>query len=101
MSKSIAVFGSDDFVLGFRLAGIKRVSSGDLGVLESEVAGALDDRGVGIVVLEAKDADGFSATLKRRIASSVDPVVITLGGEGSGDLREKVKRAIGIDLFKD
>ena len=36
-----------------------------------------------------------------KVADSLDPVVVAMGeGAGEGDLREKVKRAIGIDLFK-
>ena len=30
---------------------------------------------------------------------SISPVVVPVGGE-EGDLREKVKRAIGVDLYK-
>jgi vacuolar-type H+-ATPase subunit F/Vma7 len=35
------------------------------------------------------------------MAASLDPVVVQLGGEGGGDLRDKVRRAIGIDLYKE
>ena len=102
MSKQIAVFGSPDFVLGFRLAGVKQsVPTPDADAFESQVSAALQDKSVGIVVVDAKDVDRASPSLKRRISASVDPVVVALGGEGGGDLREKIKRAIGIDLYKD
>jgi vacuolar-type H+-ATPase subunit F/Vma7 len=32
---------------------------------------------------------------------SIDPVIIQIGEAGEDDLREKVKRAIGIDLYKE
>lgn len=100
--KTLAVFGDEDFVLGFRLAGVKQsVATPDPEAFDREVNAALADRGIGIVVVDAKDVDRASPSLKRRISASVDPVVVALGGAGGGDLREKIKRAIGIDLYKD
>lgn len=102
MSKRLAVFGDEDFVLGFRLAGVKQsVPTPDAAAFEAALNDALADRSLGVVVVHTKDVDRASPSLKRRIGASVDPVVVALGGVGGGDLREKIKRAIGIDLYKD
>lgn len=101
-AKEIAVVGSEDFALGFQLAGIRKAyAETDPKDLERRIASLLDAKDVGILVVDARDVERISPTLKRRIGASLDPVVITMGGEGGGDLREKVKRAIGIDLYKE
>jgi vacuolar-type H+-ATPase subunit F/Vma7 len=38
--------------------------------------------------------------MRRRLDSLARPVVIAVGGEEEEDLRSKVKRAIGVDLFR-
>ncbi|MHB8604193.1 MAG: V-type ATP synthase subunit F [Thermoplasmatota archaeon] len=102
MTKELGVVGSDDFCIGFELAGVRKVWVANTpdafaASVEKLFASASD---VGIVILDAKDVEHLPATLKRRVTESVDPVVVQMGSEG-GDLREKIKRAIGIDLFKD
>lgn len=100
--KPIAVVGSEDFTLGFQLAGIRMAyAETDPKEVERRIAGFLDRRDVGILIVDAKDVEHLSSNLKRRLGASLDPVVITMGGAGGGDLREKVKRAIGIDLYKE
>ena len=60
------------------------------------------DKGTKITQEMAKDALARerAQTLKERIMGSVDPVVIPVGEE-EGDMRDKVRRAMGIDLYKD
>ena len=82
----IAVIGSDEFVLGFRLAGLRRVfvATPDIGVLAAD----------------GKDLDLLTPNVKTRVMDSIQPVVVPVG-RGETDLREKVKRAIGVDLYKE
>ena len=47
-----------------------------------------------------EDVDRLPASLKRRLGDSVKPVVIPVGKKGEEDIRERIKRAIGIDLYK-
>lgn len=101
MSRSIAALGSDEFVLGFRLAGLKRTE----GVLPDEFPGRLEqllaDKDVGILIVNAHDLAKAPPVIRRRATESIDPVVIQIGEASGDDLREKVKRAIGIDLYKE
>ena len=106
MSQEIAVVGSPDFTTGFRLAGVRRVE--DVPDAEKEarlddaVESVLDDDEVGIVVMYDEDVERLSRTVRQRVETSVEPVVVTLGGgTGSGNLREQIKRAIGIDLMDE
>jgi V/A-type H+-transporting ATPase subunit F len=106
MSQEIAVVGSPDFTTGFRLAGVRRfenVTDDEKDErLDDAVTSALDDDGVGIVVMHDEDVEQLSRTVRQRVETSVEPVVVTLGGgTGSGNLREQIKRAIGIDLMDE
>ncbi len=96
----IAVVGSEDFVLGFRLAGIRKAIGASPGELEKVVDELLGDEDVAILVLRSDELAGLPAGLRRRLEVVPQPVVIAVGGAEEEDLRTKVKRAIGIDLFQ-
>ena len=106
MSEEIAVVGSPDFTTGFRLAGVRRFENvpddEKAERLDDAVTSVLEDSGVGIVVMHDEDVEKLSRTVRQRVETSVEPVVVTLGGgTGSGNLREQIKRAIGIDLMDE
>jgi len=95
----IAVVGGPDFIVGFRLAGIRRVYETTSEDFEKKVQEMLDSRDVGIMVVNMKDVYGLSAAIRKRMIDSTTPVVIPVGTE-PGDMRDKVRRAIGVDLYK-
>lgn len=101
MTKHIAVLGSEEFVLGFRLAGVKRTIAVPPEEFPQTLEQALGDRENGIVIVNAHDLAKVLPSLRRKAQDSIDPVVIQIGDAGGDDLREKVKRAIGIDLYKE
>ncbi|MDR3075248.1 MAG: V-type ATP synthase subunit F [Candidatus Methanoplasma sp.] len=95
----IAVVGSEEFVLGFRLAGLKRVFVADENNYQSVIGGAMSDTNIGILAVDAEDLKYLPQNIRAKILDSIQPVVVPVGGDES-DLREKVKRAIGVDLYK-
>jgi V/A-type H+-transporting ATPase subunit F len=106
MSQEIGVVGSPDFTTGFRLAGVRRFENvpdeekDDR--LDEAVTELFEDDDVGIVVMHDDDLDHLSRTVRRNVETSVEPVLVTLGGDSSGGaLREQIKRAIGIDLMEE
>ena len=106
MSQEIAVVGSPEFTTGFRLAGVRRFENVPNGEkessLDSAVEAVLDDDGVGIVVMHDEDVEHLSRDVRGRVETSVEPVVVTIGGGAGGSgLREQIKRAIGIDLMDE
>ena len=106
MSQEIAVVGSPDFTTGFRLAGVRKFADVPDDEkperLDDAVQDVFEDDGVGIVVMHDDDLDHLSRTVRRNVETSVEPVLVTLGGDSSGGaLREQIKRAIGIDLMED
>ncbi len=106
MSQEIAVIGSPDFTTGFRLAGVRKFENipeeekdGDL---DDAVSRTLQDDDVGIIVMQDDDLEYLSRNVRNDVEGSVDPTLVTLGGgAGSGGLRDKIKRAIGIDLMNE
>ena len=95
----IAVIGSDEFVLGFRLAGIRRVFAANSDNYQEKMLEAMSQPTIGILAVDAKDLDNLSFQTRQKVMDSIQPVVVPVGGD-DGDLREKVKRAIGVDLYK-
>jgi len=95
----VAVVGSEEFVIGFRLAGVKKVYGVSKDKLTETLLKVLEDEAVGILAIHTTDLDSLPPQLRTRMMASVDPVVIPVGEE-EGDMRDKVRRAIGIDLYK-
>ena len=95
----IAVVGSEEFVVGFRLAGIKKVYGVPSEKLQDTIAELMEKKDIGILAVNTKDLERLPQLFMDRIMNSVDPVVIPVGEE-EGDMRAKVRRAMGIDLYK-
>jgi len=104
MSTEIAVTGSPEFTTGFRLAGVRKFANVDPDRKDEEmddaVEGLLEDPDVGIVVMHEEDLEHLGRDVRTAVETSVDPVVVTLGGT-TGGLREQIRRAIGIDLMEE
>ncbi len=96
----IAVVGSEEFVVGFRLAGIKKVYGVAPEMLQETILQLVQEKSVGILAVHTKDLERLPQQLRDKLMASVEPVVIHVGEE-EGDIRDKVRRAMGIDLYKD
>ncbi len=98
------MIGKSEFVTGFRLAGISKVyeTPPDIPATESAVRSVLEDKSVGILVMHNDDIGNLPEVLRKNLNESVQPTVVALGGSGSGStsLREKIKQAVGVDLWK-
>ena len=106
MSQEIAVVGSPEFTTGFRLAGVRKFENvpddEKDAELDDAVTRALEDDDVGIVVMHDDDLDYLSRQVRQEVETSVEPTMVSIGGgAGSGGLRDKIKRAIGIDLMEE
>jgi V/A-type H+-transporting ATPase subunit F len=98
----LAVIGKSEFVTGFRLAGISKVyETADIKTTESAVKSVLEDKSVGILVMHNDDIGNLPELLRKNLNESVQPTVVALGGSGAGsNLRDKIKQAVGVDLWK-
>jgi len=98
----VAVVGRSDFVIGFRLAGIRKtfVAESDEKLVEY-ITRMLDDQTVGILVLSNQDMNRIPRRLQATLENSVKPTVIAIGREEGGmSMREKIKRSVGVDLWR-
>jgi V/A-type H+/Na+-transporting ATPase subunit F len=96
----LAAVGRDEFVQGFKLAGVRKTFSVPKEELEPQLVKVLEDANVGILILSAEDLASLSHGMRRRLETVPRPVVIAVGKREEEDLREKIKRAIGVDLYK-
>ncbi len=96
----LAVLGTENFVLGYQLVGIRKVHIVSDEDIEPRLNQVMQDEDVGIIIIHNSTLQGLSEEARRKFLDSVSPVVVAVGTEEESDLREKVKRVIGIDLFK-
>ena len=97
----IAILGSDEFVTGFRLAGVKNILTASDKEVSKKVEDVIKEQKVGILVMEDLDFANLNNKVRKILDRSVTPVVVTLTKEQkNSDLRQLVKRSIGIDLWK-
>ncbi len=97
----IAVVGHNDFVIGFRLAGIRKIYDTTSDNIEDKIQSLLNDRTIGILVIHNEDLKRLSPHMQQILDDSVEPTVIAIGGKGeSTNLREKIKQSVGVDLWK-
>jgi len=97
----IAVVGNSDFVIGFRLAGIRKTFDATSSDMESRIEGVLNDKNVAILIVHNDDLRMLSPQMRQTLDDSVEPTVIAIGGKGeSTNLRDKIKQAVGVDLWK-
>jgi V/A-type H+-transporting ATPase subunit F len=95
--KEIAAVGSEDFTLGFELAGVQKVFNPEN--YREKIQELTDREDLGIVIVEDSDLDELPARIRRNVEESVDPVVVALSEEAESErLQDKIKRAIGADI---
>ena len=97
----IAFVGGSESVLGFNLAGVKKSYAADTEEqMDSKIGEVMADSNVGILVLKQSDYNKLPKRLQEQLSESIKPTVISIGTEQSTEMREKIKRAIGVDLWK-
>ena len=97
----IAFVGGSESVLGFNLAGVKKSYAADTEEqMVSKIGEVMADSNVGILVLKQSDYNKLPKRLQEQLSESIKPTVISIGTEQSTEMREKIKRAIGVYLWK-
>jgi V/A-type H+-transporting ATPase subunit F len=97
----ISVIGNQNFVLGFRLTGIRDtyIAENDE-KLEENLQRLLVSKKSSIIVIQDVDYAKLTPATRRRANESIEPVIISVGKMDEENIREKIKKAIGIDLYK-
>ncbi|MHC4662553.1 MAG: V-type ATP synthase subunit F [Planctomycetota bacterium] len=96
----VAICGDQNFLVGFQLAGIKKSFPVEEDQrFEGRLLDAMNDETVGILVVKDEDMQAFPPHRRKQILDSVRPVIISIGRTDIGDIRDKIRQAIGIDLY--
>ena len=96
-----AVIGNDEFTIGFRLAGIRKIINTLDDAKHSELLTVLGDKSIGVLVLERNYMLTLPERIQEKVENSIQPVCVVISQDSSGedDLRRKVKKSIGIDVW--
>lgn len=95
----LAVVGSEPFTLGFRLAGVRKIWNAEGEDLERAVLQVMQDDEVSILVMDTSSVNTLEPRLRNQLVSSVKPTLVAVGMEEDNTLREKIKQAVGVDLW--
>ena len=96
----MAVAGSNEFIVGFQLAGIRDTIE-LTGNPYNELKNMKSKKEFGIVVFDEKLMGSLETHQKLDIESSVDPVFIPVSAKVEQDsLRRLIKKSVGVDLWK-
>ena len=97
----IAIVGPLEFTLGFQLAGVENLyNPSDDEEMEKILRELLNQTEVGVVVVDNSDLMGLPERLRIQLSESVTPTVLGIGTEEDNTLRESIKSALGVDLWK-
>lgn len=98
--KSLAILGKPEFTLGFRLTGIRQVIEAD--EPEKKVEVLLENKGVGIVILDEETMNNLKERTKEKVMASIDPIFVVVSAKATQDkLRKMVIQSIGVDLLRE
>ena len=97
----LAVIGSQEFTLGFQLAGISNIYNPENdGQMSSQLKSLLNSKEVGIIVIDASIMATLPERLRDQLSASVTLTVLGIGTEEDTTLRDTIRKAIGVDLWK-
>lgn len=96
----MAVIGSNEFIVGFQLAGIKDIIEVTSNYF-NELKNLKNRKEFGIIVVDEKIMENLETYQRLEIEASVDPVFIPVSTKVEQDsLRRLIKKSIGVDLWK-
>ena len=97
----LAVVGSQEFTLGFQLAGISNTFNPETeDEMSSQLKSLLNSKEVGIIVIDSAIMSTLPERLRTQLSASVTPTVLGIGTEEDTTLRDTIRKAIGVDLWK-
>ena len=97
----IAVVGPLEFTLGFQLAGVENLyNPSDDEEMAETLRSLLNEKEVGVGVIDNIDLMRLPERLRQQLSDSVTPTVLGIGTQEDNTLRESIKSALGVDLWK-
>ena len=94
-----AVLGSNEFVVGFQLAGIKNTIEISKNPMD-DIDKLKNRKEVGVVVIDEKILESLDKHQRLKVEDSVDPVFIPISTKIEQEsMRRLIRRSIGVDLW--
>ncbi|MBS3137125.1 hypothetical protein J4232_01705 [Candidatus Woesearchaeota archaeon] len=96
----IKAIGNNAFLIGFQLTGIETVDCEESPLKAFEEA--LQDENCGIIITDENTMNLLPEYFRADIEAKVKPVTVVLSTKETSNetLRNKIKKAIGVDLWK-
>ena len=69
-------------------------------LVDDAVKSAISDKEIGVIVIHDKNWKELEPSLRKKLSNSVKPTVIAIGSEVDQGLRDRIKTAVGVDLWK-
>ena len=96
----VAVAGSNEFIVGFQLAGIKDVVEISNSTF-NDLKNFKQRKDIGVIVVDEKIMKTLEPHQRLDIEASVDPVFIPVSTKVEQDsLKTLIKKSIGVELWK-
>ena len=95
-----AVLGSNEFIVGFQLAGIKDTVEASSNAMQ-DINNFRAKKEHGVVIVEENILEQLDKHDRDDVEHSVDPVFIPISANVEQDsLKRLIKKSIGVDLWK-
>jgi len=72
----------------------------DLDEMTSVMKSLLNEKEIGVIVIDNSDLLLLPERLRVQLSESITPTVLGIGTEEDNTLRESIKSALGVDLWK-
>lgn len=98
--KELAVLGTGEFTLGFRLTGIRHIVTAQQPSLDLQRL--LQNQDLGIVIIDQETMQAVDEDTQEKALASLQPVVVVVSETSAqDDLRNLIIQSIGVDLLKE
>ena len=98
--KKMAVVGTPEFTLGFKMTGIREVINVKDPNNDVKLFFSRDD--IGIVIIDEDTVSKLDERTKEELITSITPVFVTVSTTSAQEeLRNMIMQSIGVDLMKN
>ena len=98
--KNIAIVGSQEFTLGFKLTGIKTIINPTNA--SEEVKQLLTRKEIGVVLMDEGTMEQLNEIVKEEVIASLNPIFVVISATAQQEaLRKMILQSIGVDLLKE
>ena len=97
----LVVVGGEEFVLGFQLAGIRKVIVAEENP-RNQIKELFGSEDISIVLIDQGTMEKLDFHDRMDVESSISPVFVQLSTEGGmANLKKLIKKSIGVDILQE